>query len=140
MSNQYYQYYKRQYGGEIPVFRGGQHGDGIGDWLRGALRWLMPVAFRGLTTFGARAADAHNSGQSMADAMKAAIRPALSAAAQDALSRAQAGSGAQGGGALFSGDHGVPTASTTAAYKSSPGGKMHKKTHKKQQLSSFECY
>jgi hypothetical protein len=133
MSNQYLQYYKRQYGGEIPVFRGGQHGDGLGDWLRGALRWLMPVAFRGLTTFGARAADAHNSGQSMTDAMKTAIRPALSAAAQDALARAQGGSGA-----LFAGDHGVPTASTAAAYKSS--GKSHKKKTKKLQLSGIDNY
>lgn len=78
----------QQRGGSLlPVFRGApyyQQGGGFGDILKGIFRFLLPVAVRGATTFLDSAARAQESGASIKEAAKAALRPTLSAAASEA--------------------------------------------------------
>lgn len=121
----YCEYYAKQYGGELPVFRGGQHGAGLGDILRSVWRWIAPIALRGLATFTSRTMEAHEQGASLKDAAKGAIAPSLGAMAQTFTSRMQpAQQSGSGQDALFSGVQGVP-------YHGSGGYKGHGKAHKK---------
>jgi hypothetical protein len=124
----YSKYYNSQLGGEIPVFRGGQHGAGLGDILRGLFRFLAPIALRGMSAFASSTLQAHDRGVPLKDAAKGALRPALGAivsAAQGAV-RQQTGSG--GSSALFQGTHGIPFEPSTRYKKSS--AKRHKKSAK----------
>ena len=117
----YCKYYESQRGGEIPVFRGGsQSGAGLGDILRGLFRFLMPVALRGIQSFAGNTLAGTQSGMSLPSAARAAIVPALSAAAGpagptvsrivNAIAPELSGSSKQrGGGTLFDGENGVPT-------------------------------
>ncbi len=101
----YCQYYDRQRGDEIPVFRGGQHGAGIGDVLRGILRFIAPIALKGITTFASSTIAARDKGASLADAARSAVAPSLTAMA------GQLAGNIQHGGVLdniFKGDQGVP--------------------------------
>jgi len=97
----YCRYYEAQSGGELPVFRGGlQSGEGIGDFFRGLLRFVAPVAMRGIKTFAGNMMDAHQKGATLKDAAKGALKPTLGAVAssiseqlQARDEQAQAGSG-----------------------------------------------
>jgi hypothetical protein len=90
----YYQYYVAQRGGQLPVFRGGrQGGEGLGDFFRGILRFIAPIALRGLTTFAGKTLDAHQQGASLADAAKSAIKPTLQSVGSSISDRMQSGSG-----------------------------------------------
>ena len=103
----YYKYYCSQYGGEIPIFRGGQHGAGLGDILRSVFRFIAPIAFRGIATFASNAIHAHGQGASFKDAARGALKPSLGAmmsTAAERLAPQQTG----GSSALFSGVHGIP--------------------------------
>jgi hypothetical protein len=74
------------------LYRGGsreQQGDGIGDILRGALRFLLPALFKGASTFVGETLNANEKGASLGDAAKSALMPALNAA----VSRVQKGRG-----------------------------------------------
>jgi hypothetical protein len=117
----YCKYYDSQRGGEIPVFRGGsQSGAGFGDILRGLFRFLMPVALRGIQSFAGNTLSGTQAGMSLPSAARAAIVPALSAAAGpagptvsrivNAIAPELSGASKQrGGGTLFDGENGVPT-------------------------------
>lgn len=109
-SNPYLRYYQQQVGGsaDIPVFIGGQHGAGLGDFFRSVLRFIAPIALRGISTFASNTMRAHESGASLKDAARGAIKPsigAIASAVHESLNKPQAGSGA---GALFTGDEGIP--------------------------------
>jgi hypothetical protein len=111
-ANPYLKYYQGQVGGnaDIPVFVGGQHGEGIGDFFRSVLRFIAPIALRGLSTFASSTMRAHEGGASLKDAARGAIAPSLGAmasAVQGSFERKQTGSGMN---ALFVGDEGVPYA------------------------------
>ena len=72
--------HKHQTGGgsDFPVFKGGrysQYGNGFGDILRPALRFLLPIAARGVTTFLSEAARGRGDGADWATAAKNAILP-----------------------------------------------------------------
>ena len=99
----YIQVFKNQNGGQLSVFRGldrYQSGQGFGDFFRGLLRHVIPVAINvGKAALGAFAG-AHDQGASIQDSLKAAIRPATSAAIGstiEQINKAQAGSAAQAG-------------------------------------------
>jgi len=79
--NAYNKFYSNQLGGnlDIPVFAGGQHGAGLGDILRGVLRFVAPIALRGITTFAANTFRAHDQNSTLKDAAVSALRPSLSA-------------------------------------------------------------
>jgi transposase-like protein len=101
----YCDYYKRQQGGDIPIFRGGQHGAGLGDILRGILRFIAPIALRGISTFAGATMAARDKGASLPDAARSAIAPALGVmASQFQNSAQQVGQG----DTLFDGEQGVP--------------------------------
>jgi hypothetical protein len=118
----YCKYYAKQHGGEYPVFRGGQHGAGLGDILRGIFRVIAPVALRGISTFASSTLQARDKGASFKDAARSAIAPTFSAITDSFANQRQAGGAMQS--TLFGGEHGVPFASTRA-YKS---GKKRKRT------------
>jgi hypothetical protein len=95
----YCRYYKAQSGGELPVFRGGlQSGEGIGDFFRGLLRFVAPIAMRGISTFAGHVMDARNKGQTLKEAATGALKPTLGAVASSIGDQLQAqkqeGSGA----------------------------------------------
>lgn len=115
-SNPYLRYYRGQVGGsvDIPVFIGGQHGEGLGDFFRSVLRFIAPIALRGLSTFASSTQRAHAGGASLKDAARSAIGPSLGAmagAVGESLRNQQAGTGMN---ALFAGDEGVPYANNAA--------------------------
>lgn len=70
---------ERQIGsGDFPVFKGGryhQYGHGFGDVLRGAFRFIFPLAARGVSTFLNHTANAHAKGADLKTAAKTAIGP-----------------------------------------------------------------
>ena len=108
-SNPYLKYYQGQVGGaaDFPVFVGGQHGEGLGDFFRSVLRFIAPIALRGLSAFTSTTLRAHEGGATLKDAARSAIAPSLGAMAS-AVSGSfgtQAGSSAN---ALFAGNEGVP--------------------------------
>ena len=116
--SEYLRYYRAQRGGEIPVFRGGQSGAGLGDILRGIFRFLTPLALRGVQAFAGNAPASTRAGMSMAEAARSAIRPALVAAGGSGLSHVvdavapgliPRSSQQSGNGTLFDGENGVPT-------------------------------
>jgi hypothetical protein len=133
-SNPYLKYYRGQVGGsvDIPVFVGGQHGEGLGDFFRSVLRFIAPIALRGLSTFASSTQRAHAGGASLKDAARGAIGPSLGAmagAVGESMRNQQAGTGMN---AMFDGDEGVPYMnSATHVYK----GVKEKKRHQTFQQS-----
>jgi len=116
--SEYLRYYRAQRGGEIPVFRGGQSGAGLGDILRGIFRFLTPLALRGVQAFAGSALASSRAGMSIADAARSAIRPALAAAGGSGFSHVvdavapgliPRSTQQSGSGTLFDGENGVPT-------------------------------
>ena len=85
-SADYCAYYDSQMGGaQLRVFRGGiQSGAGLGDILRGVLRFLVPVALRGLGSFAGRTLLGAQAGKTLGEAAKAALAPSLGVMAQHA--------------------------------------------------------
>ena len=131
-SADYCAYYDSQMGGaQLRVFRGGiQSGAGLGDILRGVLRFLVPVALRGLGSFAGRTLLGTQGGKTLGEAAKAAIGPSLGVMAQHAMPAASRFMNAYipgvmpsqppaqqepekqrggGGGSLFDGVNGIPT-------------------------------
>jgi hypothetical protein len=109
-TNPYLKYYQGQVGGgaDFPVFVGGQHGEGLGDFFRSVLRFIAPIALRGLSAFTSTTLRAHEGGATLKDAARSAIGPSLGAmatAVSSSLGKKQEGSGMN---ALFAGDEGVP--------------------------------
>lgn len=94
----YVRYYEQQQRGGNLVFRGGrrslaQRGDGFGDVVRGLFRWFAPVLASGASTFASKVIENRESGQSLGDAAKGALTPALGSVLAAAAKRAQGGSG-----------------------------------------------
>lgn len=118
----YCRYYDSQLGGQLPVYRGGQHGAGLGDILRSIFRWFAPVAVRGISSFASNMLDAHQRGAPLGEAAKGAVRPALGAMLSAA--KTQTGGSAS---ALFRGKEGVP-------YKV-PGSEHHTVGYKRPKKS-----
>ena len=86
-------------GGDVPVFHGlgrYQSGQGFGDFFRGLLRRVIPIALNVGKSALSAMSDAQDSGASMQDTLKAAIRPAARAAIGGTL--AQIDRAQQGGG------------------------------------------
>ena len=132
-SADYCAYYDSQMGGaQLRVFRGGiQSGAGLGDILRGVLRFLVPVALRGLGSFAGRTLLGTQAGRTLGEAAKAAIGPSLGVMAQHVVPAASRLMGTyipgvpqqqpqpqqeeqqpekqHGGGTLFDGVQGIPT-------------------------------
>lgn len=85
--------------GDMPVFRGQrdyQQGAGFGDFFRGLLRVILPVAVRGAATFLGETSRAHDSGMSLGDAAKSALRPTAGvvlSGASEAIQRRMQGRG-----------------------------------------------
>ena len=86
-------------GGGIAVYQGGsryQSGQGIGDFFRGLLRHILPVALgvgkAALSAFSG----AHDEGASIKDSFKAAIRPSIQAAAAGTVEQIQKAQQGQG--------------------------------------------
>jgi hypothetical protein len=155
-SADYCAYYDSQMGGaQLRVFRGGiQSGAGLGDILRGVLRFLIPIALRGLGSFAGRTLLGHQAGKTLGEAAKAAVGPSLSVMAGHAAPAASRFMNAYlpgvapqqpqpqqeekpvekqrgGGGTLFDGIEGIPTtAETIKQYKKTapraPKGKKRK--------------
>jgi hypothetical protein len=135
-NNPFYKYYAAQYGGELPVYRGGrsQGGAGIGDILRSLFRVFAPVALRGIGSFAGRTLDAHSRGIPLGTAAKEAIMPTLQSVASQAaplvssaFNQAVAPQSQAGSGVLLSGVDGVPL---PGAYKRR--AIVHKKGSKKR--------
>ncbi len=79
MSNKkYVQHYMR--GGQIPVFAGGQHGEGLGAVLKSAGRFLLPIIAGSAAKFVSSTAKGLRQGRSFKDATKGAIGPTLTGA------------------------------------------------------------
>jgi hypothetical protein len=142
-SADYCAYYDSQMGGaQLRVFRGGiQSGAGLGDVLRGVLRFLVPIALRGLGSFAGRTLLGTQAGKTLGEAAKAAVGPSLGVMAghvAPAMSRFMNAyvpgvvpsqppqpqevdkqpDKQRGGGTLFDGIEGIPTtASTIKQYK-----------------------
>jgi hypothetical protein len=113
-------YCQSLHGMEIPVFSGGSRsGAGLGDILRGLFRFLMPVPLRGISSFAASRLAGTQPGLSLQNTARAAIVPALSAAARShgptvsrtvsAIAPGLAGGTQRGGAVLFDSENGVPT-------------------------------
>ncbi len=78
----YCRYYQAQSGGEIPVFRGGlQSGEGVGDFLHGLVRSIVPIAMKGVSAFAGNMYENHKKGATLKDSALAALKPTLSAVA-----------------------------------------------------------
>jgi hypothetical protein len=108
----YCKYYKGQHGGsaEFPVFVGDQHGEGLGSVFRSVLRFFIPIALRGITSFATNTLQKHNDGAELSEAARSSIMPALGAMASG-VANAQSGkglfAGENGVKALFSGENGI---------------------------------
>lgn len=102
-TNLYLQYYAAQSGGQIQPFQGArraanyQQGDGLGDFLRGLWRTIVPIAARGASTFLSEAVHAHDSGAGWRDAAKSAISPTIGNVAKSAMEKLAADSSTQSG-------------------------------------------
>ena len=159
-SADYCAYYDNQMGGaQLRVFRGGiQSGAGLGDILRGVVRFLVPIALKGLGYFaGKRLGDAAKAalGQSSAVVGQPAApvtsrfmnaympgfgphqpQPELTLAEKQALEEKQHGSG----GTIFDGVEGIPTsASAIKHYKKAacPAPKARKAKSKSKASARF---
>ena len=98
----YCRYYQAQSGGELPVFRGGlQNGEGIGDFFRGLLRFVAPIAMRGIKTFAGNVMEGHQKGQSLREAAKQALKPTLGAVASSIGEQMQAQNAPEQGGSGY---------------------------------------
>ena len=133
-SNPYLKFYQSQGGGslDMPVFVGGQHGEGIGDFFRSVLRFIAPIALRGLSAFASNTMRAHEGGASLKDAARSAIGPSLGAMASSLSgSMNQQPQGGSGMSALFHGDEGVPY-ENSPIYKGVRGKRSHQSKSKKK--------
>ena len=145
----YCKYYASQAGGELPVFRGGQHGAGLGDVLRGILRFIAPIALRGISAFANSTMQAREQGATFKDAALGALRPTLGAMGQSFRQQAAANSATQGGAglrramarqcgsgvarsSLFSGEHGVPFGKDDVYKSHGLAGTKRKRINKKK--------
>ena len=85
-------------GGAIAVYQGMpryQSGKGFGDFFRGLLRRILPIALNVGKSALSAMSDAQEQGASFSDTLKSAVRPATKAAIHGALSqidKAQQGS------------------------------------------------
>ncbi len=87
----YCRYYQAQSGGELPVFRGGlQSGEGVGDYLHGLVRSIVPIAIKGVSAFAGNMYDNHQKGATLKDSALAALKPTLSAVAGSIADQLQA--------------------------------------------------
>ena len=90
-------------GGAIAVYQGMpryQSGKGFGDFFRGLLRRILPIALNVGKSALSAMSDAQEQGASFSDTLKSAVRPATKAAIHGALSqidKAQQGSGRKRG-------------------------------------------
>lgn len=69
-------------GAYIPVFAGAsryQYGQGIGDVIRGILRFFRPVAIKGAQTLLKAGSEAIKEGASVKDVLSSTLKPALGA-------------------------------------------------------------
>ena len=96
--------FKSQMDGEaIAVYQGMpryQSGKGFGDFFRGLLRRILPIALNVGKSALSTMSDAQEQGASFSDTLKSAVRPATKAAIHGALSQiehAQQGSGRKRG-------------------------------------------
>ena len=95
----YYEFFKNQRGGYLPVFQGTsrcQTGNGFGDIFRGVVRTVLPILLSGAKAFLGAFGDAQSQGASITDSLKASIRPTAAAsltAAQEQIVKQQKGSG-----------------------------------------------
>ena len=87
-------------GDDYPVFHGSrmyQTGNGFGDIFRGFLRFVLPVAAQGLSSFLGSTLRGHDEGSDWKTAAKGALVPAANAALGSAMKQMntgqQAGSG-----------------------------------------------
>ena len=82
----YYQLFKTsQSGGSLPVYQGYsryQSGQGFADFFRGLFRRIIPVGLNAAKTFISSLGSSSEAGSTMKEALKAAIRPAATAALQ----------------------------------------------------------
>jgi hypothetical protein len=144
-------------GAQLRVFRGGiQSGAGLGDILRGVLRFLVPIALRGLGSFAGRTLLGHQAGKTLGEAAKAAVGPALSVMAGHAAPAASRFLNAyvpgvlpqqpqpqqqqaqeqkqpekqRGGGTLFDGIEGIPTTSSAIKRYKRPASPVRKASRK----------
>jgi hypothetical protein len=138
-SSAYCKYYQSQAGGSaaFPVFVGGQHGEGLGSLFRSVLRYIAPVAMRGITHFASNTLQKHGQGQSLVDAARSSVGPALGTMASGLVSKpSQSGSGSfsekQSVSPLFDGVNGIPHG-VKRAYKGAVP-KAKKNTAKKRKL------
>ena len=96
VGNPYFTFYRAQFGHGMPVYQGrglpvfqgygDQRGSGLGDILRGVFRsvipFLAPIACRAASGFISNTARGLNSGQSLKDAAKGALRPTAEGAVE----------------------------------------------------------
>ena len=92
--------FRSQHGaGYIPVYQGlarYQSGQGFGDFFRGLLRRVLPIALNVGKSALSAMADAQEHGASFTDTLKSGIRPAATTALRSTvaeLTKAQGGSG-----------------------------------------------
>lgn len=154
-SDTFYKYYaQRQRGGAlasvdgIPVFRAAprrqvQGGAGLGDILRSAFRWFLPVAMRGASTFANTFLKSHDQGATFREAAKAAIGPTLGVAGEAIRSRlaarekeqqqkGQTGTGRKRRGRVYKGASKKRRKTATTAKKRKQVGKGRRRKAKKQ--------
>ena len=83
--------FKSQMGGRaIAVYQGMpryQSGKGFGDFFRGLLRRILPIALNVSKSALSAMSDAQEQGASFSDTLKSAVRPATKAAIHGALSQ-----------------------------------------------------
>lgn len=82
----YCNFYEQQHGGSYPVFAGlrYQRGNGIGDFLKGLARDVIPVALRGAAEFSEHVSEKLADGVSFKEAAKGSIAPTLASVIEKA--------------------------------------------------------
>ncbi len=85
MSKRYVHHYMT--GGQLPVFAGGQHGDGLGALLKSAGRFLLPIITGSTAKFASETAKGLSEGRSFRDSTKSAIGPAIEGALDGAVKK-----------------------------------------------------
>lgn len=131
----YCRYYQAQSGGELPVFRGGiQNGEGIGDFFRGLLRFVAPIAMRGIKTFAGNVMEGHQKGQTLKEAAKQALKPTLGAVASSFGEQMQARNAAAQGGSGYYPMLRFKNRKRNAKHQDGGGTHKRRKVYKKLEL------